>query len=247
MRRRFAAPCLAAGVAVACGQTASRPSTPAPHPLVVHPADPTLAALDPRDTTYVLRVLMRSPSGDTTERERTQLQRGEHDLAGGNFLLTSKWAPPFTTDDSLIVRRAGLVPIQEHLLAGGVRRWFRYEGRRITGTVQHPDSAPRRFDRTFPEVPFAFNEVEALVRSVPLRTGFEAVVPLFSEIDETIEHDTIAVLGPDSLPGIWRVRFADPVIVSVYEIDGSERRTRGYQVIQRRSGLRIRYVPPTGS
>lgn len=181
---------------------------------------------------------------------------------GGTLLLAFRSPPP--TDDSLVVDARGLAPRTEQLRvqtgsAPGARSTtvaIRYAGRRVTGTVQHGDSVPVPFDSTYAAAPFAFNEVEALLRSVPLRSGFQVVVPLFSELDRAVEHDTITVLGPapdDSTAGgpaerrAWRVRFADPVIVMTARVDAGTRTLADREIVQRRSGIRFRYVATAAS
>jgi hypothetical protein len=115
----------------------------------------------------------------------------------------------------------------------------------VAGSVQVGDSAPRSYDTTFAEPWFAFNEVEVLVRSVPLQAGASFVVPLFSEIDQAIEHDTITVLGSGDGadgPKVWQIRFADPAIVTIYSLAADSRRIVGALTTQRQSGMRFRYA-----
>jgi hypothetical protein len=186
-------------------------------------------------------------TGDTTEHERSHVTRGETLLPDEQVLLRTEWQPPFTTVDSLVVSRRDLAPVRERLFAGGAIRVFQYLGRRVVGTVTVKDSAPRPYDTTFAEAPFAFNEVEVLVRSVPFRAGVTEVMPLFSEIDQAIEHDTVTVLGTataplDHAPRVWRVRFADPAIVTVYDVNQDSRRILGAVTTQRQSGTRFRYA-----
>src|SRR5581483_12083889 len=103
----------------------------------------------------------------------------------------------------------------ELLAFHGTRR-YRYEGNRVTGTVQPVDSAARQLDRAFPYPVFAFSEVDLLACSLPFHPGASFVVPLFSEMDEDLETDTLTVVGRDTTSSAarWVVRFADPAIVS---------------------------------
>jgi hypothetical protein len=144
------------------------------------------------------------------------------------------------------MQRVGLVPVAERLDFRGATRRYRYEGAQVTGSVQAGDSASVPYARTFERRVFAFNQVEALVRSVPYRVGFHAVVPLFSEVDKALEHDTIDVLrrgAPAGGDSTWIVRFADPAITSEYTVDGAARAIRETRTTNRRSGTLFRYVP----
>ena len=213
---------------------------------ILHPASPDLAPLAPGEASATFRFFMRRATGDTAERQVSRVTRGMHPAAP-RVLLTTKWTPPFDTDDSLFVEPGSFAPVDERLMVRGVLRRFHYDGAHITGSIARPDSATRAFDRTFPEAPFAFNEVEVLVGSVPLRAGYSAVLPLFSEIDEAIEHDTVTVIGPGpAAPATWRVRFADPVLINIYTIDPSTRRVLASEVTQRQTGMRMRYERTEG-
>jgi hypothetical protein len=123
----------------------------------------------------------------------------------------------------------------------------------VWGTVQHADSAPRTFDRVFPERVYAFSEDELLVRAAPFRTGWSVVVPLFSESDEAVEHDTITVIAPtrvrpeDREENAWIIRFADPAIVSTYVVSAGAREILSVDTQQRRTGAVLRYRGVSGS
>jgi hypothetical protein len=89
--------------------------------------------------------------------------------------------------------------------------------------------------------------VDLLVRSAPFREGYSVVVPLFSEMDEAIEHDTITVLGAEKLGDRngWRVRFADPAIVAEYVVEESSREILSHELTQRSTGVRLRFIAPS--
>ena len=217
--------------------------------VVLAPGDGRLIPLSFRDTSYELSVLIARPTGDTAEHERSRLGRFEFLLPGSSVQLGTRWQPPFTTVDSLIVSRRGLAPVSERLAAGGAVYVYSYQGDLITGSVQVGDSAPRHYVATFGERPFAFNEVEVLIRSVPLRAGATFVIPLFSEIDQAIEHDTIVVIGAEdsgASEGVrpWKVRFADPAIVTIYTVSPDSHRVLDAVTTQRKSGMRFHYAQP---
>jgi hypothetical protein len=183
---------------------------------------------------------------DSVERMMSEKTWEVHASAPDKVIVTSAWPAPYSSVDTLVIERNGLVPVREWLSYRGVTREYRFLGNRVRGTVQHADSAPRTIDRTFPEDVFAFSEVELLVRSLPLASSWTIVVPLFSENDEAVEYDTLNVVGRDPSSGAearWVVRFADPAIVTRYVLDERTRAILGAETTQRRSGARLRYVP----
>jgi hypothetical protein len=216
-------------------------------PTLLVPGSPILQPPALRDTAWRTSVLIRKAGTDTVERLMAANQHVQHLVRGsaGQVELSSHWDPPFTSIDTMVFNRAGLVPETERLVYRGSRT-YRYAGNRVTGTVETPDSTPRAFDQRFEQNVFAFNEVDLLARSLPFRTGATFVVPLFSEVDTDVEMDTLTVVGPDSTrrgPAQWIIRFADPAIVSLYHVDQSSRALSSVQTTQRRTGSRLRYVP----
>ncbi|HEX8946152.1 MAG TPA: hypothetical protein VF785_23655 [Gemmatimonadaceae bacterium] len=210
---------------------------------------PRSALLNPPafgDEAQRLRVTIQG-AADSVERPMSEKTWSLKSVAGApnRVLVTSSWPAPYSSIDSLVVERNGLVPVREWLSYRGVTRDYQFLGNRVRGTVQHVDSAARTIDLTFPEDVFAFSEVELLVRSLPLRPAFTTVVPLFSENDEAVEHDTMTVVArdrsPEREPG-WIVRFADPAIVTRYVIGERSRAILAAETTQRRSGARLRYV-----
>ena len=146
----------------------------------------------------------------------------------------------------MFVERRTLSPVSEELSFRGALRRYHYAGRHVTGVVQYPDSAPRQYDNTFSEPVFAFNEVELLVRSLDYRGGLTFVVPLFSEVDQAVEYDTLTVVGrapSGSRQGLWSVRFADPVITTSYIVDAESRAIVGAETRNRKSGSVLHYKP----
>jgi hypothetical protein len=94
----------------------------------------------------------------------------------------------------------------------------------------------RRYDAPV----FAFSEIEMLVRSLPYRPGYTAILPLYSEGDDAIEMDSVAVV--DARPNRWTVRFADPAIIAVYGIDAGTRRIVSYEVTSRKTRGKTRTI-----
>ena len=161
--------------------------------------------------------------------------------AARGVVITRDWTPPFRSNDTLTLDANTLLPIRETLHFNGAVRTYEYAGRRVTGTIAAPDSAPQAFDATYDEPVFAFNEVEPLVRSLDYRAGLQIVVPLFSEVDHAVEHDTLRVLSHDAEHGAWIVEFADPVITTRYTVDAATRTLRDAVTRQRKSGLEVLY------
>jgi hypothetical protein len=244
---------LAGGCAV---RTFPAPSTPR----VIRPGDRGLGTLHFRDTVQHLRLELLAAGADSalstvafTRTERLIDLDGERGL-----LLSFAYGPPLNTADTLAVRRRDLMPRWEVLHVRGSRLRFQYRDTGVQAETTTSDSAPRRQTHTFDRAPFAFNELEAVIRSLPLRAGYEALLPLYSEIDGRVEMDTVSVVPSGESEGsgepraVWRVRFADPAIVQTYEIDQRTRQVRSRQVVQRRGGRRMRYVqvpegPASGS
>jgi hypothetical protein len=161
--------------------------------------------------------------------------------------IVTHWLPPFEFQDTLTVRVGDLAPVEERAASSALRFHYQYQGRRVTGTMQRRDSAARPIDVTFGEPVFAFNQLDELVSALAFRRGMRVVIPLFSEADAALEHDTLSVLGDTMANGerTWRIRFADPVIVSRYLVDARSREIIDTETRQRRSAMAFHLVPDT--
>lgn len=233
-------------------------ATHAPGP--VYPSSDTgpgaswLAALRLRPELQHWRVTIRGArdSADRPLSEKTVSQALVAPAEAGEIVITSAWPPPLTSIDSIVIAPRGLRPVREALAYNGFTRRYQYAGNRVWGTVQHADSAPRVFDRQFAEPVFAFSEVDLLVSAVPWRRDWSIVLPLFSESDEDVEHDTITVLAPTRVrrngrdEDAWAVRFADPAIISTYVVLAGSREIESIDTEQRRSHAVIRYRERAG-
>lgn len=211
------------------------------------PALPALVVPAVFDSSSEVPVYLQRPTGDTAAHLVSSMRLTQY-TADAGMVLTKDWAPPFQSSDTLIVDASTLHPRHEVLTFNGVRREFRYNGAHVSGTIQYPDSEPRSFAMSF-EVPvYAFNEVEPLVRSLDYREGMSIVVPLFSEVDGDLEHDTLTVTGHTSETGadVWVVRFADPAITTRYLVDAKTRAILDAVTTQRKSGTRFHYAYTTG-
>lgn len=195
------------------------------------------------DSASDISVFTQARTGDTVAHLISHLTvAGSLSRAGAR--LTRDWGPPFHSSDTLLIDPRTLQPASEKLVFNGVRREYHYDGARVTGIIQYPDSAPRSFDKTFDTPVFAFSEVDPLVRSLDYRTGLTMVVPLFSEVDADVEHDTLSVTERTRAfaTDAWIVRFADPVIITRYVVDARTRAILDAVTTQRKSGLRFHYA-----
>jgi hypothetical protein len=194
------------------------------------------------------RIYSRAASGDTTEHESVRKVIEEHpmelDGAPAVMMVTAGHFAGGDYFDTLVVRRNGLVPVRESLryLQRRTAKEITFSGDRLRQTNHSGDSA-RTFEMRFALPVFAFSELDLLIRSLPFSHGYRAIVPLYSEGDDSLEMDTVAVTGP--VGHQWTVRFADPVIVATYGVDSASRRIERYDLVGRRTGGRVRRVRDT--
>ena len=184
--------------------------------------------------------------GDTVERPIGHVETSETlDAANTRLLITTHWLQPFESIDTMLVDATTLVPMREYSRSPQLTCMYRYDRAHVVGTLQHADSTPREVGASHGALVFGFNELDQLARSLEGPPGTRIVIPLFSEADADVEHDTLSVLRDTVVDGApARVaRFADPVIVRLYLLT-----TRGHEIVesditQRRSGTRVRLVP----
>jgi hypothetical protein len=236
---------IAALASFAAGCSAHTASRPAPASDVVRAGSRDLAVAHIVDDVDSQRVMFRAASGDTTAKQYGRLRIEQRvALANGTTQVLLYKLGHYTNaefSDTMSMTRDGLRPIAERMQSGKTVKIIHYAGDRLHETVQVGDSAPRALDRSFPVPVFAFNQLELVVRSLPLRTGLHAILPLYSEGDDSLEMDTASVVrlaeASDSIKApAWIVRFADPAIVSTYVVDTLSRRIDGYYVESRKSG-----------
>lgn len=199
------------------------------------------------DYTEVQRTLSRNATGDTTEREsvRTTVEERLLSLPAGDRGVMRISAGHYSGGDfvdTLLMRRDDLTPLSERIRYPQ-RRWAKdieFAGVSLHQINRLGDST-QTLERRFSRPVFAFTEVDLVVRSLPYRPGYHAILPLYSEGDDSLEMDTVAVTG---IAGrAWTLRFADPAIVATYAIDSMTRRIIEYDVVNRRSGARARRIP----
>jgi hypothetical protein len=239
-------------VSLACGSVKLPPApTESPNALTSSNIDVRalrdvgLAATNAAPAVQKFRLLGQSKP-DSNAASLAELSERELGLAGRPrvVMLTSAWSNPYESYDSLIVGRTSLRPIEETVTSRRARYHYLYSGAHVTGTVT-TDSSSERVDRSFPETVFAFNELEILIRSLRYRAGSTFVVPLFSEGDRAVEHDTLRVVSrsmSDDGRLVWTVDFADPVITTRYRVDANARVLVDAETRQRKSGVTFRLV-----
>ena len=216
---------------------------------VVPPKDPSLVLSRLTDRAHDYHYLRSTPT-DTTEREfyRYHLEERLVTIAGvsGVLIVKHSLSPSFYFIDSLFLDRAGLAPVWEHMQIQKAVITLSYDGARVRRTRTLPDSGSERSDTTYVTPVFAFNEQELLLRSLPLHAGLVAIVPLYSEGSDSLEMDTVTVVGGlGSAPGsggAWTVRFADPAIVETYVIDEKTRQILTHETVGRRAKGKLRVV-----
>jgi hypothetical protein len=199
------------------------------------------------------QVLLLATPQDSVARPAFTVQHEERLVSENgvpSLLMVTTYSPPIRLVDSLLMARDGLVPRWEHLHMEKKALHLAWNGITITTTATAPDSAPRTTQRHFDATPFGFNQLELIVRSLPFRAGYHRVVALYSEGSGELEHDTLDVIsrGAPSAPGdggvrsTWMIRFADPAIVTVYQVDPASRQILSAETTQRQGGRRFRRV-----
>lgn len=149
------------------------------------------------------------------------------------LVTSSTSAQPFV--DSSLIYRDGLAPISEVVRSGSLVMRFTYEGAHIRMHSANGDSTPIVKDHHYASSVFSFQQLDAVIRSLPLRRGYAALLPLYSEGDDSVEVDTVRVESRGA-NGVWRIRFADPAIVATIGVDEKSRAQVAYSHTFRQSG-----------
>jgi hypothetical protein len=176
--------------------------------------------------------------GDTVEKallaqqvtERMTVYRGKPALL---LVAQTRGIPAFV--DSALVYRDGLAPIWETTRSGAQMTRYTYEGSRVGIAIATGDSVLTRREHRYHVPVFNFQELDALIRSLPLRRGYSALLPLYSEGDDSVEVDTVSVAGREA-HGVWRIRFADPAVVATIDVDEASRGQVAYSHVFRKDG-----------
>lgn len=153
--------------------------------------------------------------GETTEHVLLAQRKELHLVRDRVVQVTTVNTAEGSYVDSTVFLRDGLTPILEATYADSHVTRYRYDKNQVdvtTTSVAH---------HQYPYPVFNFEQLDLLIQLLPLRSGYEALLPLYSEGDQDAEVDTVQVQGRDSA-GVWQVRFADKAIVATYGIaDGT--------------------------
>ncbi|MEP6495990.1 MAG: hypothetical protein ABJF01_25140 [bacterium] len=150
------------------------------------------------------------------------------------LMVTSATAsPPWV--DSMLVYRDGLAPILETYRGAADAMRFEYDGAHVRFTNTTRDSAPVVKEHRYQSSVFSFQQLDAVIRSLPLHSGYAALLPLYSEGDDSVEVDTVRVVSRGA-DGVWKIRFADPAIVATVGVDEKTRAQVAYSHTFRTSG-----------
>jgi len=158
---------------------------------------------------------------------------------GGLLLVTSGEVRSQRFLDSSVVKRRGLAPVSEMAQFGNHVDHFTYDGSTVTRARSTTDSGTTRETHTYGLPVFSFQELDDLLRSLPLRDGYEAILPLYSEGSDTLEMDTVRITGHTG--ATWTLRFADPAIVGTYDVDERSRAIVRHESVGRKSGNVVRF------
>lgn len=224
---------LGVGLVVAVGETRTTSRTAA----VLVPGSSELTTGHLKLASGRYRYLYK-PAADSAEKEVGTGGWGvtptKHNGKAALLLTTNFTRGPNVFLDTALVMQDGLYPVWEVSRNGAKTTRWEYSGKVVKMAVTQPDSGTRTKEHTYDVPVFHFNELDVLIRSIPMREGFEAILPLYSEGSDELEMDTVRV-NARGADGIWAIRFADPAIVATYGIDASRKIVR-YEVFPRRGG-----------
>ena len=231
---------LASTVVVAGAWSRTQARTPA----VLTPGASDITTSHLRNSASTYRYLMRRPTGDSTEREvsagRTEQVLTRHNGKPALLLIGTSMHNGVVSWDSALVMQGGLAPVWEKARNTERTAHWEYAGKDVRVTLGRPDSATTTRQHTYDVPVFSFQELDVVVRSLPLREGYEAIVPLYSEGGDALEMDSVRVVSKTG--DVWTVKFADADIVTTYGVDAKTRDIVSQEIFQRKSGARIRKV-----
>ncbi len=197
------------------------------------------------EASHDLRVLVRTPK-DSAEKEWFRMHQAERlgVEAGRPILAVIQGSDAFGWADTVVMDRRSLVPLHEQLVLKDRVIRVTYRNTSVTRVEQVGDSAPRTTVRQYPVQVYAFNQLDLLMRALPYQVGATTILPLYSEMTDELEHDTLEVLsGPSSSAPWWSLRFADPAIISTVTIDPTTRAFLSYETRWRTRPGVMRRVP----
>lgn len=232
---------LVALTSAACARRASSPPTPSIG--IVAPGSALLDAAHLGAYRDSVHMMTRPAGADTTAHDlgvQTVIEQPV-EWRGAPALLLVKHSEGrgVVFFDSTMMHRESMQPVWEHMHANRIMKNIEYSPNQLHENSYMGDSLVRTLDLPLPHGAFGFNQLDLVLRSLRFQPGRRVTVPLFSEGDDSVEVDTISVVGREpGLPARWTLRFADPAIVATYTIDDQTRHVLTYDVVSRRSGAR---------
>ncbi len=141
-----------------------------------------------------------------------------------------------TVVDSVLFNARTLIPVWEH--AHGRQSWnVAFGTTRITGHVSNYGSADQPIDAGIPGFAYSSTMDNTVVCALPLRPGYQAVLPFWD--GDHLETDTVRVraLGSGS-ERVWVVDFVEPYATETLWIDRSSPKVLRHVYVYARDGSR---------
>ncbi|MDB4908857.1 MAG: hypothetical protein JWO05_3641 [Gemmatimonadetes bacterium] len=229
---------LAALLALGCASSVPVATAPSRSSILalLTPGDPDLDGRRVKPYSAQFRITGKRIPGDTAESVIARFRQSVSQPASGVLLAHFDYGAERVSIDSIWMDARSLRPRREWLRVGPTTMQFEYSPTEVQVASTRGDST-RRVTRAFTEETFAFNQLESIVQAIPLKAGYQRIVPLFSEMDAKVEHDTITVLARSASDGRWTVQFADPVIVQTYTVDEETHAVHSLSTLVRRQGM----------
>jgi hypothetical protein len=140
--------------------------------------------------------------GHIVERQRVIEDHGAQVL----FRVSHFSGPKSEVTDSIMTRGTGLVPMWETSHQTSKLMHLRWDGRHTTGDVTPAGKATEVIDQTEAVPPFNSSDIALLVASLPLSTGYKALVATYEYESGGLRVDTLAVTGRKN--DAWVVRMS---------------------------------------
>lgn len=167
------------------------------------------------------------------------LETRRHRQDGVEVLTRIEWMPGVddrhVVADSFVLADTGLAPLSATPLSEAGRAQLRFGSEHVVhvdhrgGTTRVPVAGPS----------FYGNSMDVVLRSLPLRQGFEAVLPLY-EADARASSDALVTVG-----GIEDVPSASGEICRAWRVRIDSREHGGTYWIDSRSFFLVRYQAPS--
>lgn len=216
----------ACGVACAPPLQLSPDSAPAPF----RPLSPRR----PADGTHGYSLVLR-PAPDSTPRVVGTMTVSQSTLGAGGQrvvrrVITYDYGASGGVVDTTLSVASTLAPILERTRkSSGADIVMDFSGRIVTGRMG-PDSARKEIRDTLATPAFNTTDLELVVRSLPLRNGYRASLPVYDPEFGGYRHAELRVDGTARGGREWVVRVRDRRLESVYRVDAASRALLGIDV-----------------